>query len=70
MNKGNQESISSYLRSFAALRWDDEGIHFIFNFVSKTSELLLAAGIVVSTANFLTDGDVMRGHKIFSDSWA
>jgi len=47
------------LRSFASLNWYEETIKFIFSFVTKTSELLLAAGIVISTANFLTDGDVM-----------
>ena len=58
------------LRAFASLHWYDETIKFVFNFVTKTSELLLAAGIIVSTANFLTDGDVMRGHKILSDTWS
>ncbi len=38
--------------------------------MSKTSELLLAAGIVVSTANFLTDGDVMSHNKALSDAWS
>ena len=58
------------LRAFASLHWYDETIKFVFNFVTKTSELLLAVGIIVSTANFLTDGDVMRGHKILSDAWS
>jgi hypothetical protein len=60
----------AYLSAFASLRWYDETIKFIFDFVSKTSELLLAAGIVVSTANFLTDGDVMQGHPGLSEAWA
>ncbi len=58
------------LRNFASLEWYDEVVKFIFTFVTKTSELLLAAGIIVSTANFLTDGDVMRGHKFLSDAWS
>jgi hypothetical protein len=58
------------LRSFASLGWYDETIKFAFNFVTKTSELLLAAGIVVSTANFLTDGDVMSHNKALSDAWS
>jgi hypothetical protein len=52
-----------WLRAFVSLSWYEEAVKFIFNFVSKTSELLLAAGIVVSTANFLTDGDVMSHNK-------
>src|SRR5579884_2176698 len=64
------EKKSSRLHAFASLHWYDETIKFIFAFVTKTSELLLAAGIVVSTANFLTDGDVMRNHQGLSDAWA
>jgi hypothetical protein len=59
-----------WLRSFASLDWYEETIKFIFNFVTKTSELLLAAGIVISTANFLTDGDVMSHNKVLSDAWS
>lgn len=59
-----------WLRSFASLDWYEEAIKFIFNFVTKTSELLLAAGIVISTANFLTDGDVMSHSKALSDAWS
>ena len=66
MNEQNYQR----LRVFAKLDWYDEVVRFVFTFVTKTSELLLAAGIIVSTANFLTDGDVMRGHKILSDAWS
>lgn len=59
-----------WLRSFVSLNWYEEAVKFIFNFVSKISELLLAAGIVVSTANFLTDGDVMSHNKTLSDAWS
>lgn len=58
------------LRAFASLHWYDETIKFVFNFLTKTSELLLAAGIIVSTANFLTDGDVMSHNKGLSDAWS
>lgn len=58
------------LSSFASLRWYDEVIKFVFNFVTKTSELLLAVGIIVSTANFLTDGHVMHGNQGLSDAWS
>lgn len=59
-----------WLSSFVSLNWYEEAIKFIFNFVTKTSELLLAAGIVISTANFLTDGDVMSHNKALSDAWS
>src|SRR5260370_31935453 len=58
------------LQAFASLHWYDETIKFVFNFVTKTSELLLAAGIVISTANFLTDGDIMNHNKTLSDGWS
>ncbi len=58
------------LQAFASLQWYDETIKFVFNFVTKTSELLLAAGVVISTANFLTDGDVMSHNKALSDAWS
>ena len=38
--------------------------------MAKTSELLLAAGVVVSSANFLTDGAIMRDHTPLSLAWA
>src|SRR6266699_5950930 len=67
----NQSSTCpQWLRSFASLNWYEETIKFIFNFVTKTSELLLAAGIVISTANFLTDGDIMSQNKMLSDAWS
>ncbi|GHO75752.1 hypothetical protein KSD_35230 [Ktedonobacter sp. SOSP1-85] len=58
------------IKTFASLHWYDETIKFIFNFVAKTSELLLAAGVVVSSANFLTDGDIMQDHTPLSVAWA
>jgi hypothetical protein len=58
------------LKAFASLHWYDETIKFIFNFVAKTSELLLAAGVVVSSANFLTDGTIMQDHSPLSVAWA
>src|SRR5438128_2256571 len=59
-----------WLHTFASLNWYEETIKFIFNFVTKTSELLLAAGIIISTANFLTDGDIMIHNKPLSDAWS
>ena len=70
---GNQHQSDrrlQWVRSFATLDWYEETIRFIFNFVAKTSELLLAAGIIVSSANFLTDGDIMSHNKALSDAWS
>jgi hypothetical protein len=58
------------IHTFASLHWYDETIKFIFNFVAKTSELLLAAGVVISSANFLTDGAIMQDHSSLSVAWA
>jgi hypothetical protein len=66
MSNQNQAPI----HTFASLHWYDETIKFIFNFVAKTSELLLAAGVVISSANFLTDGAIMQEHTTLSVAWA
>jgi hypothetical protein len=42
----------------------------VFTFAAKTSEVLLAAGLVVSTANFLTDGKVMGNNAGIATAWA
>ena len=59
-----------HLRTFAALGWYEETITFLFTFTAKTSEVLLAAGLVVSTANFLTDGTVMGHNDQLATAWA
>ena len=69
-NQSENNKHWQWLHSFASLNWYEETIKFIFNFVTKTSELLLAAGIVISTANFLTDGDIMSHNKGLSDAWS
>ncbi|HLI90544.1 MAG TPA: hypothetical protein VKV37_17785 [Ktedonobacteraceae bacterium] len=58
------------LHAFATLHWYEECIKFLFTFTAKTSELLLAAGLVVSTANFLTDGNVMGKNTSLAYAWA
>lgn len=58
------------LRSFASLKWYEDVITFVFTFAAQTSEMLLAAGLVVSTANFLTDGNVMRSGTGLATAWA
>ena len=47
------------LERFLSLAWYETLLRFIATFIAKTSELLLAGGLVVSTANFLTDGHVL-----------
>jgi hypothetical protein len=58
------------LHAFASLHWYEECITFLFTFTAKTSELLLAAGLIVSTANFLTDGTIMGPTSPLAHAWA
>jgi hypothetical protein len=64
------ERMMKHLRTFATLGWYEETITFLFTFTAKTSEVLLAAGLVVSTANFLTDGAVMGHNDQLATAWA
>src|SRR5215467_9167738 len=57
-------------QQFTTLGWYDGLIEFIFRFVAKTSEPLLAAGLVISAADFLTSGALMRNNAAFSTAWA
>ncbi len=59
-----------HIEAFASLHWYEECIKFLFTFTAKTSELLLAAGLVVSTANFLTDGNVIGNNVNLANAWA
>ena len=56
--------------AFVSLSWYDSFIEFLFRFVAKTSEPLLAAGLVISAADYLSHGAVMAGHPAFSLGWA
>jgi hypothetical protein len=58
------------LQKFISLHWYDLTINFVFQFAAKTSELLLAAGLIISAADFLTDGHVMQGNDPLSNVWA
>ncbi|GCF11812.1 hypothetical protein [Dictyobacter arantiisoli] len=58
------------LDAFVSLAWYDTLLRFITNFIAKTSELLLAAGLVVSSANFLTDGAILGTTTAASQAWA
>ena len=61
---------SHSLDAFASLNWYEAVIKFVFTFTAKTSEMLLAAGLIASTANFLTDGSVMGNNPPLTSAWA
>ncbi len=65
-----QSNVLQFWSGLISLIWLDGTINFIFRFVAKTSELLLAIGIVISAADFLTDGRLMHNNLILSDAWA
>src|SRR5712692_10420651 len=56
--------------AFVSLTWYDGLISFLFRFVAKTSEPLLAAGIIVSAADFLQKGTLMANNPALSVAWA
>lgn len=58
------------LKSFASLTWYDACIEFIFRFVAKTSEPLLAIGIVYSAADILSHGHLSGNNQTANDLWA
>jgi hypothetical protein len=58
------------LKSFASLTWYDSLIEFIFRFVAKTSEPLLALGIVYSAADILSHGHLSGNNQLAADLWA
>ncbi len=55
---------------FVSLTWYDSFIEWVFRFVAKTSEPLLAAGLTISAADYLSHGAVMIGHPAFALAWA
>ena len=57
-------------KQFTSLGWYDGLIEFLFRFVAKTSEPLLAAGLTISAADYLSHGAVMAGHPAFALGWA
>jgi hypothetical protein len=58
------------LEAFLSLAWYEVFLRFVANFVAKSAELLLAAGLVVSTANFLTDGEVLVTGSAAFEAWS
>ncbi len=57
-------------QQFTSLDWYDNFIELLFKFVAKTSEPLLAAGLTVSAADYLSHGVIMAGHPFFSLAWS
>lgn len=58
------------MQRFLSLAWYDEAIEFLFRFVAKTSEPLLALGLVISAADFLTKGALMQANPALTMAWA
>ena len=56
--------------SFVSLNWYDGAIEFLFRFVAKTSEPLLAAGIVYSAADVLSKGHLGSANTTMDNLWA
>ncbi len=57
-------------KSFVSLNWYDGLISFLFRFVAKTSEPLLAVGVIVSAADFLQKGQLMSHNPTLASAWA
>ncbi len=58
------------LQQFLSLSWYDALLRFASNFVAKSSEVLLTVGLVVSSANFLTDGSIVKQGTMLLLAWA
>ena len=63
-------SDKSRLEQFLSLNWYDVFIEFLFRFVAKTSEPLLAAGIVYSAADVLSRGHLGSNSIMLNNAWA
>ena len=57
-------------QSFVSLNWYAGTISFLFRFVAMTSEPLLAAGVIVSAADFLQKGQLMSHNPQLSSAWS
>ncbi len=57
------------LERFLSLSWYDTLLRFASNFVAKSSEVLLTVGLVVSSANFLTDGSIVKQGTMLLLAW-
>lgn len=57
-------------RSFNSLVWFDIVISFIFRFMAKVSEPLLAAGVIISAIDFLQRGQLLAHNPELSLWWS
>jgi hypothetical protein len=67
--KGKERKMEK-LKSFASLAWYDACIEFLFKLAAKTSEPLLAIGIVYSAADVLSRGHLGYGNQGVQNAWA
>jgi hypothetical protein len=65
-----QQTKQSKWNAFVSLTWYDQAIEFLFRFVAKTSEPLLALGIVISAVDFLTKGALLTNDQSLTMAWA
>jgi hypothetical protein len=65
-----QEQKTGRWKAFTSLNWYDGTIEFLFRFVAKTSEPLLAAGIVYSAADVLSKGHLGSTSPTMDNLWA
>jgi uncharacterized membrane protein len=65
-----QEHHPGRWKAFTSLDWYDGTIEFLFRFVAKTSEPLLAAGIVYSAADVLSKGHLGSTNATMDNLWA
>jgi hypothetical protein len=64
------DNFTTYVDRFVSLAWYDKLIEFLFRFTAKTSEPLLAAGIVYSAADVLSHGQIGSGNMLLNNAWA
>jgi hypothetical protein len=59
-----------FLHEVENLKWYDALIAFLFRFMAKTSEPLLAVGIIVSAIDFLQKGQLLASHPQLAFAWS
>lgn len=69
-NTNKWQRAANILQGFVGLAWYDGLIEFTFRFAAKTSEPLLAAGIVYSAADILSKGHIGNGNQTIENLWA
>lgn len=66
----HSDNSTTLCERFVSLIWYDKLIEFLFRFTVKTSEPLLAAGIVYSAADVLSHGQIAMNSMFLNNSWA